>query len=362
MLVHTDLKRLNLPFEAALQAAAAVVIGGGWYVLGKEVALFEENFAACCGTAGCVGVANGLDAMTLIFKAFDFPAGSEVLVPSNTYIASILAITHAGLKPVLVEPDPYTMLLDPACLAAALTPRTRAILAVHLYGRCCAMHPINAFAREHGLRVVEDAAQAHGALYEGRRAGNLGDAAAFSFYPTKNLGCLGDGGAVTSNDPALLEALRHLRNYGSVRKYDNQYKGFNSRLDELQAAFLNVKLPFLLQQNQQRQHIAQRYFAEIQAPALTMPPADRLHDDAWHLFVVRHPEREVFLEKLKQQGVEAVVHYPTPPHHQPAYREWSGHQYPISEAIHRQVISLPLYPGLSEAEVSHVIHAVNRSA
>ena len=360
MLPFLDLGRINAPHQVRMQAAAERVLSSGWYILGPEVAAFETAFAQYVGVTHCIGVANGLEALTLVLKAWAFPAGSEVIVPSNAYIASVLAITQAGLTPVLVEPDPRTYTLDSSRLAAALTPDTRAILPVHLYGRVTDMAPLLAFAQEHSLRVLEDAAQAHGATYLGKQAGALGHAAGFSFYPTKNLGALGDAGAITTNDAQLAAQLRMWRNYGSAKKYHNDVPGHNSRLDELQAAILTGKLPFLDKENTRRRQIARRYLSELVLPDLTLPPTDTIDEDVWHLFVVRHPRRDELREHLHQQGIGTDVHYPVPPHRQIAYAgQWPVDAFPIADQLHREVVSLPLNPTLTDEEVSQVIAAVN---
>ena len=359
MIPHLDLRQINQPYEAKINAALCRVAQSGWYVLGKEVAAFEQNWAAFCGTNHCVGTGNGLDALTLIFRAFDFEAGSEVIVPANTYIASILSVTNLGLIPVWVEPNLETYNLDVSQIEAKITPRTRAILAVHLYGKCCDMTAIWQLAQKYNLKVVEDAAQAHGAIYQQKRAGNLSDAAAFSFYPTKNLGALGDAGAVTTNDSALANKIKSLRNYGSTVKYYNDYAGINSRLDEIQAAVLNVKLPYLTLENQRRRELANRYLTEIKNPELTLPPAQTWQQDAWHLFVVRHPKREKLIDFLMENGVQAAVHYPVPPHQQPAYAAYNHLQLPITEQIHNEVISLPLNSSITHQEATHIIDTVN---
>jgi len=360
MIPFLDLGRINAPHQVRIQAAASRVLASGWYVLGPEVTAFETAFARYVGVEHCIGVANGLEALTLVLKAWGFPAGSEVIVPSNAYIASVLAVTQAGLVPVLVEPDPQTYTLAPDQLAAALTPNTRAILPVHLYGRVTDMAPLMAFAEAHHLRVLEDAAQAHGATYLGQQAGTLGHAAGFSFYPTKNLGALGDAGAITTNDAELANQLRMWRNYGSAQKYQNDVPGHNSRLDELQAAILSEKLPFLDAENARRRQIARRYLAEFNVPELHLPPADAINQDVWHLFVVRHPRRDAFREHLREQGVASDVHYPIPPHRQLAYAgQWPADAFPIADQLHRDVISLPLNPALTDNEVSQVIAAVN---
>lgn len=361
-----DLAALNARHREPLLAAMAGVLDGGRYILGEQVRRFEAEFAAWCGTEHCVGTGNGLDALVLIFAGWRelgvFSEGDEVLVPSNTYIASILAVSRAGLTPVPVEPDPRTGNLDPARLEAARTPRTRAVLAVHLYGAPADMAPIRAFADAHGLKVVEDAAQAHGATHQGVRAGALGDAAGFSFYPTKNLGALGDGGAITTRDARLAEVARALRHYGSEKPYENRYKGYNSRLDELQAAILRVKLGALDADNARRREIARRYLNGIRNPHLSLPKATPIDDSAWHLFVVHAPAREALRAHLEASGIETLIHYPIPPHRQAAYREWNALGLPVAERLHRECLSLPMGPHLSDAHVARVIAAVNAFA
>jgi dTDP-4-amino-4,6-dideoxygalactose transaminase len=360
MIPFLDLGRVNAPHEARIRAAMERVMQSGWYVLGPEVRAFETEFAQYIGVRHCIGVANGLEALTLVLKAWALPTGSEVLVPSNAYIASVLAITHAGLRPVLVEPDPRTYTLDPTRLEVALTPQTKAILPVHLYGHCTDMAPLMAFAETHGLRVLEDAAQAHGATYEGKQAGSLGHAAGFSFYPTKNLGALGDAGAITTNDDTLADQLRAWRNYGSVRKYHNDVLGHNSRLDELQAAILREKLPSVDAENTRRRHLARRYLTELTLSTLTLPAADTIDDDVWHLFVVRHPERDAFRTYLSQHRIGTDIHYPLPPHQQPAYRNtWPEANFPIANTLHREMVSLPLNTTLTDEEISYCIGTIN---
>ena len=359
MIPFLDLKRINAPHQDAIRAAMERVVESGWYILGQEVAAFEQAFAQYCQTRHCIGVANGLEALTLVLQAWNFPPGSEVVVPSNTYIASVLSITQAGLVPVFVEPDPRTYLLDPTRIEVALTPHTKAILPVHLYGRSCDMTAINAIAQQHGLMVVEDAAQAHGSVCDGRRAGNLGHAAGWSFYPSKNLGALGDAGAITTNDDALADRLRALRNYGSARKYVNDYVGYNSRLDELQAAILSAKLPALDAENQRRRALARLYLTGITNPDVVLPPADQVDQNVWHLFVVRHPRREEFRAYLLDKGIATDVHYPIPPHHQRAYAQFAHLSLPISEQLHREVVSLPLNPTLTDEEIAYIIDTIN---
>lgn len=359
-----DLREINLRQRDELLAAAGRVFDSGWYIHGTEHEAFEREFAAYCGASECIGVANGLDALTLVLRAWKemgvLRDGDEVLVPANTYIASILAITENRLAPVLVEPDPATYNLDPALLAAACTARTRAILAVHLYGQAADMTRITNFARERGLIVLEDAAQAHGAVHAGRKSGTWGDAAGFSFYPGKNLGALGDAGAITTNDQELAALLRALRNYGSHKKYHNFHQGPNSRLDELQAALLRVKLPVLDADNEHRRQVAARYRAGIKNPKIGLPAVVAGEEGhVWHLFVVRVSDRESFVRHLAAQGVQTVIHYPIPPHRQPCYPQLHHFSLPITEAIHREVVSLPISPVMIEAQVEAVIAAVN---
>lgn len=354
-----DLTRVNAPYQAAIETAVAQVMRSGRYVLGPSVEAFEAEFAGYCGAAHGVGVASGLDALTLVLRAWDFPPGSEVIVASNAYIACLLAISQAGLTPVLVEPDPYTYLLDASRIENAITPRTRAIMAVHLYGRCCEMDAIRVIAQRHQLLVLEDAAQAHGATYKGKRAGTLGDAAAWSFYPTKNLGALGDAGAVTTQDAAVAAKLRALRQYGSEQRNVHAYRGTNSRLDELQAAVLRAKLPFLEAENAHRRQLAVAYLNIIQNPNVGLPPADRVTADSWHLFVIRHARRDELRAYLQQHGVGTEVHYPTPPHRQPAYTSLAPLALPISEQLHREVLSLPLNPAVSVADAMAIGRLIN---
>lgn len=359
-----DLKAINVRQRQELLAATARVIDSGWYVHGTEHAAFEREFAAYCGAADCIGVANGLDALTLVLRAWKelgvLREGDEVIVPANTYIASILAITENRLTPVLVEPDPATFNLDPARLEIALSPRTRAVLAVHLYGQAADMTRITGFARQHGLKVIEDAAQAHGAVHAGRKVGTWGDAAGFSFYPGKNLGALGDAGAVTTSDARLAQTLRALRNYGSHVKYHNVVQGPNSRLDELQAALLRVKLPLLDSDNARRTSIANRYIEGLRHPRVALPelPVEAA-SHVWHVFPVRVVDRESFQRHLTAAGVQTLIHYPIPPHHQEAFPTLRGQALPVTEAIHREIVSLPISPVMTNSEVEQVVTAVN---
>ncbi|MCF0042211.1 DegT/DnrJ/EryC1/StrS family aminotransferase [Dyadobacter fanqingshengii] len=360
MIPFLDLNEVNAPYLQAIEDASFRVIRSGWYILGNELKSFENAFATYCDVAHCVGVANGLDAITLILMAYEFPEESEVIVPANTYIASVLPVAYLGFKPIFVEPDPLTMLLDPKRIAENITSKTRAIIAVDLYGRSCEMEPIMALARQHGLKVITDAAQAHGAVYKNKRTGSIADATAFSFYPTKNLGALGDAGAVTTADEALAERIRYLRNYGSLVRYRNDYQGVNSRLDEIQAAILNVKLPFLDVENDRRRAIAARYISEIHVKDLVLPPADRIQDDAWHLFVIRHPDRSALIAYLDANGIQTNVHYPLPIHKQQAFQEFRDLHLPITESIHNEVVSLPLNAVLTDEEVTYIIQTVNQ--
>jgi dTDP-4-amino-4,6-dideoxygalactose transaminase len=357
-----DLAALNQRHADAYAAALKRVLASGRVLLGPETSAFEEEFARYCGVAHCVGVGNGLDALHLVLRAWGIGAGDEVIVPSNTFIATWLAVSHAGAQPVPVEPDANEHNLDPARVEAAIGPRTRAIVAVHLYGRPAPMDALRGIARRHGLRLLEDAAQAHGATWRGQRCGALGDAAAFSFYPGKNLGALGDGGAVTTNDAALAERLRLLRNYGSAVKYAHQLQGFNSRLDELQAAFLRERLRLLDADNAQRARVARRYLETLSGvPGLTLPPADDAQAcSSWHLFVVRCVGRDALAHALQARRIATLVHYPTPPHLQPAYASagWADGTLPVAERLSREVLSLPMGPTMSQDDAEHVARAV----
>jgi dTDP-4-amino-4,6-dideoxygalactose transaminase len=353
MIEYENLRQANLPFMAELTEAFARVAESGWYVLGQEVQTFEAAFARYVGGVECVGVANGLDALTLSLRALELPAPSDVLVASNTYIATILAIVQAGHRPVLVEPDLATYNIDPARLKAALTPATKAICITHLYGKSCDMDGIMAFAREHGLEVIEDCAQSHGAQFKGKTTGTFGIAGCFSFYPTKNLGCLGDGGAVVTHSAEFADKLRYWRNYGSKQKYVNVYPGVNSRLDEVQAAFLNVKLKHLDRITTHKRRLAELYFANLPAQ-LVLPVQHADAFDVFHIFQIRHPQRDALRRYLLERGVKTEVHYPIPPHRQQALEGLFAGEYPIAERIHAQVLSLPISFATTEAEVLKV--------
>lgn len=359
-----DVGGANTRHRGALHEALDRVIDAGIFVLGEEVVAFEREFAAYCGTTHCIGVGTGSDALHLILRGYGIGPNSEVIVPSNTYIATWLAVTHAGAQPVPVEPLIETFNIDPSKIEAAITPRTRAIIVVHLYGQTADMDPLRDIAERHGVKLIEDAAQAHGARYKGRRAGSLGDAAGFSFYPSKNLGALGDGGAITTSDAVLAGRLRALRNYGSTVKNRHDLPGFNSRLDELQAAFLRVKLATLDEDNARRAEFARCMISGLRAENAVLPQVPAWADPAWHQFVVRHPERDRLLARLEGEGIAAMIHYPVPPHRQPAYASTplARLSLPISEKIHREVLSLPLDPALPLARAGHVIDAFNLAA
>ena len=364
MIHFLNLKKINQPFEAAFQKKMKQFLEGGWYVLGNEVKQFETDFANYCGTKHCVGVGNGLDALVLIFKAYihlgKLQKGDEIIVPANTYIASILAVLQADLVPVLVEPLLETYNINPDDIEAKITSKTKAILPVHLYGQLAEMNTINAIAQKYNLLVVEDAAQAHGSQFlENKKAGNLSHAAAFSFYPGKNLGALGDAGAITTNDDALAAVLFSMRNYGSKVKYENEIIGVNSRLDELQAAFLNIKLKQLDSENEFRRSMARRYLSEIKNDKIIMPTWDLSQNHVFHLFVIRTSNRMHLKNYLKENGIEIMIHYPIPPHKQKALSNWNHLSFSITEKIHNEVLSIPLNSGLKASEIQHIITTLN---
>jgi dTDP-4-amino-4,6-dideoxygalactose transaminase len=348
-----------------LDAAYRRVMESGWYILSEEVAAFEQEFAAYCEVDHCVGVGNGLEALHLVLRAYGIGPGDEVIVPANTYIATWLAVSYAGALPVPVEPAPHTCNIDPARIEAAITPRTRALMPVHLYGQPADMAPLREIARRHALVVIEDAAQAHGARYQGQRVGSLGDAAGISFYPGKNLGAFGDAGAVLTSDAALAERVRVLRNYGSRVKYENEVAGFNSRLDPLQAAFLRVKLRYLDAWNERRRALAQRYLEAFpNIPDLLLPTVTPWAEPVWHLFVVQHPRRNALQQLLEQDSIGTLIHYPIPPHMSGAYapQGWTLGDFPITERLAQTVLSLPIGPHLSGEDAARVIAAVRRFA
>lgn len=356
MIEYESLARSNQPFMEELEAAASRVIRGGWYVLGQEVAAFEDEFAKFVGARHCIGVANGLDALILSIEALDLPKGSDILVASNTYIATILAIVRAGHRPVLVEPDPSTFNIDPAGLPQAITANTRAICVTHLFGKTCRMDSIGAFAREHGLKVVEDCAQSHGARLGTQMTGTFGDAGCFSFYPTKNLGAFGDAGAIVTDDDALADRLRHTRNYGSKQKYVNRYVGVNSRLDELQAALLRVKLRHLDAMTTHKRALADIYFEGL--PDWIGTPQRRPDEfDVFHIYGIRHARRDELRQHLLEQGIKTEIHYPIPPHRQEAMKGILSGDHPIADELHATELSLPISVGHTVPEVERVIAA-----
>jgi dTDP-4-amino-4,6-dideoxygalactose transaminase len=363
-LLFLDLKSINLRDSEAFHRALDRVLKSGWLVLGEEVAAFESEFAAYCESSHCVGVANGLDALHLVLRAWDIGPGDEVIVPSNTYIATWLAVDLCGATPVPVEPHRHSYNIDPSRIGAAITSRTKAIIAVHLYGQPAEMADIMAIARKNGLRVLEDAAQAHGARFDGRRVGSWGDAAAFSFYPGKNLGALGDAGAVTTDDAELATRIATLRNYGSKKKYHNEEKGLNSRLDELQAAFLREKLVRLDTDNAQRCRIAARYTERLgRIEQLGLPAVVDGAEPVWHLYAIQSAQRDSLCRALADDGVQTMIHYPIPPHHQPAYKVGRVFGvFPISESIHERVLSLPMGPTMTIADADRVVESLTRHA
>lgn len=356
-----DLGKTYKELTTELDSVFQRVMNSGWYIQGEELDAFEAEFAEYCSAAFCVGVGNGLDALHLILRAYGIGPGDEVIVPSHTFIATWLAVTHVGAQPVPVEPpDDGTYNISPDSIEAAITPRTKAIMPVHLYGRPADMTPITLIGAKHGLKVIEDAAQAHGACYQGRRTGSLGDAAAFSFYPGKNLGAFGDGGAITTNDSELATKLRSLRNYGSSTKYVHEMIGYNSRLDPLQAALLRVKLRYLDEWNARRVLVAESYQQILAGTKLMLPAVSTGFESVYHLFVVRTPKRDTLQTKLKKAGVDTLIHYPFPPHKQLAYASMQSLDLPVAEGLSREVLSLPMGPHLSREEVEKVAHQITR--
>ena len=364
MIPFLDLKGTNAQYRSDLIEACARVIDSGWYVQGNECKEFEKEFAQYCGAKHAIGVANGLDALILILRAYKemgvMSDGDEVVVPSNTYIASILAISQNNLVPVLVEPNINTYLIDPSKIEEKITSKTKAILPVHLYGQTCDMDAINAIAKKYNLKVIEDSAQSHGAYFGDKRSGNLGDASGFSFYPGKNLGALGDGGAVTTNDEELASAIKALGNYGSHKKYENLYKGINSRLDEMQAAMLRVKLRYLDDEISKRREIANYYIKNIKNDNIILPTVRKDNNHVWHLFVIRTNKRDELQKHLSDNGIQTLIHYPIPPHKQNAYKEWNTESFPVSEKIHNELLSMPIGSHLTPKDVKMVTDKLNR--
>lgn len=363
MINFLNLKAINNQYEQELKDACSRVIDSGWYIMGQELELFESEFSNYCGTKHAIGVANGLDALILVIRAWKelgkLKDGDEVIVPANTYIASILAITENKLVPVFVEPNPETYNLCSKNVRSSITNKTKAILPVHLYGLISPMPELMSIAKEFNLLVLEDCAQAHGASVDGKKAGNWGDAAGFSFYPGKNLGALGDAGAVTTNDDELAKTVRAIRNYGSHKKYENLYAGINSRLDEIQAAMLRVKLGYLDQETERRQEIANRYRNEITNSLIQLPQWKKDEHHVFHLFVIQTKSRDKLQHYLMENNIQTVIHYPIPPHKQPAYSKWNSLSLPLTEKIHQQVLSLPIDPTMTNSDISNVINAIN---
>ena len=364
MIKFLDLQKINAQYEIELKEAANRVIDSGWYLMGKELKSFEQNYAEFCGVQHCLGVANGLDALRLIFKAYIemgvMKKGDEVIVPANTYVASVLAITDNDLIPVFVEPNEQTYNLDSSLIKQAITPKTKAILTVHLYGQNSIDQQMLDICKKHNLKLIEDGAQSHGAAWNGKFSGGIGDAAGHSFYPGKNLGALGDAGAVTTNDAALANVISALRNYGSHEKYKNKYQGLNSRLDEIQAAFLNVKLKYIQKDIDGRRRVANYYLENIKNPNITLPKVLDQDGHVWHLFVIRISKREALQKYLSENGVQTLIHYPIPPHKQEAYKEFKKLSFPVTEQIHDEIVSLPLSGVMSIEEVEIVVKALNK--
>lgn len=363
MISFLDLKGINAQYRAELIEACTRVIDSGWYIQGNECKEFDKEFAKYCGTKYAIGVANGLDALILILRAYKelgfMKDGDEVIVPSNTYIASILAISQNNLVPVLVEADINTYLLDPTKIEEKITSKTKAILPVHLYGQTCQMDKINEIAKKYNLKVIEDSAQSHGAYFGDKRSGNLGDVSGFSFYPGKNLGALGDGGAVSTNDEELANTIKALGNYGSHKKYENLYKGINSRLDEIQAAMLRVKLKYLDNEVEKRREIANYYLKNIKNENIVLPKVRAEDNHVWHLFVIRTSKRDELQKYLLDNGIQTLIHYPIPPHKQNAYKEWENESYPISEQIHNEILSLPISGVQSMEDTKNIVKIIN---
>lgn len=359
MIKFLDLHKINERFRPQIDEALKRVLDSGWYLLGKEDAQFEADFAQYCGTKYCIGCANGLDALNLIIKAYGFGAGDEIIAPANTYIASILAITQNNCTPVLVEPDINTYNINPDLIEEKITSMTKAIMVVHLYGQAVQMEKIWQLAKKYDLKVIEDSAQAHGAIYQGKRTGNLGDASGFSFYPGKNLGCLGDGGCVTTNDDDLAAKIRAIRNYGSNIKYNNIIQGINSRLDEVQAAVLDIKYAFLDEDNEKRRKIADFYRKNIKNPLIVLPQTDDEKSHVWHIFAVRTEERNRLQKHLSDNNIQTLIHYPIPPHKQECYKEMNNLCFPITEKIHEEILSIPISPVLTGEEAAIIVEVLN---
>ena len=360
MIKFLDLEKINNRFRTEIDARIKTILDKGWYLLGEEHEKFTKNFAKYCGTKYCLGVANGLDALNLIIKGYGFSEGDEIIVPANTYIATILAITQNNCTPILVEPDINTYNINPDLIEEKITDKTKAIMVVHLYGQAVEMEKIWQIAKKYNLKVIEDSAQAHGAMYKNRKTGNLGDASAFSFYPGKNLGAMGNGGCITTNDEELYNKVKAIANYGSDRKYHHIYKGVNSRLDEIQAAVLDVKLKYLDEDNNKRKEIAKYYTENIKNSKIILPKTYDKDSHVYHVFAVRTENRDDFQKYLTENDIQTIIHYPTPPHKQEAYKEWNNLSLPITEEIHKTIISIPMSPVLTKEEVDKVIDVINK--
>ena len=365
MIKFLDLQKVNLQYQNEIETKLLEVFRSGWYLMGSQLSNFEKNLSDYIGVQHTIGVANGLDALRLILRAYIelgvMNIGDEIIVPSNTYIASILAISDNGLFPVLVEPEINTYNIDISKIEEKITSKTKGILIVHLQGRVVFSDSLKVIAQKHNLKIIEDNAQAIGAEWNGTKSGNLGDAAGFSFYPGKNLGALGDAGAVTTNDDDLMKTIRALANYGSNQKYVNIYKGLNSRLDEIQAAVLDIKLKYIDKENEIRREISKRFINKIKNPAVILPeyPADE-NEHVWHVFVIRSKRRDELQSYLTENGVQTLIHYPIPPHKQEAYKDWNDLSFPISEKIHAEVLSLPISPVMDEEEINKIIEIINK--
>lgn len=359
MIKFLDLKKINNRYREEIDSRIKNILDKGWYLQGEENENFTKNFANFCGTKFALGVANGLDALNLIIKAYGFGNGDEIIVPANTYIATILAISENGCIPILVEPDIKTYNINPDSIEEKITSKTKAIMVVHLYGQAVQMEKIWKIAKKYNLKIIEDSAQAHGAIYQENRTGNLGDASGFSFYPGKNLGCIGDGGAVTTNDEELFNKIKAIANYGSDRKYHHIYKGVNSRLDEIQAAVLDIKLKHLDSDNNKRREISKYYRENIKNSKIILPDTYDEKSHVWHIFAVRTHNRDEFQKYLTEKGIQTIIHYPTPPHKQGAYKEWNNLSFPITEEIHNTILSLPISPVMTDSEIEKVVEVVN---
>lgn len=359
MIKFLDLKKINNRYREEIDSRIKDILDKGWYLQGEENENFTKNFANFCGTKFALGVANGLDALNLIIKAYGFGNGDEIIVPANTYIATILAISENGCIPILVEPDIKTYNINPDSIEEKITTKTKAIMVVHLYGQAVQMEKIWKIAKKYNLKIIEDSAQAHGAIYQENRTGNLGDASGFSFYPGKNLGCMGDGGAVTTNDEELFNKIKAIANYGSDRKYHHIYKGVNSRLDEIQAAVLDIKLKHLDSDNNKRREISKYYRENIKNSKIILPETYDEKSHVWHIFAVRTQNRDEFQKYLTEKGIQTIIHYPTPPHKQGAYKEWNNLSFPITEEIHNTILSLPIFPVMTDSEIEKVVEVVN---